>query len=31
MYEAHCRPCFARGIPKQTELDFLKGCKAGGQ
>jgi thymidine kinase len=25
MYEARCRRCFEPGIPKQTELDFLKG------
>ncbi len=24
MYEARCRRCFEPGIPKQTELDFLK-------
>ena len=31
MYEARCRRCFEPGIPKQTELDFLKGRKAGPQ
>ena len=31
MYEARCRRCFEPGIPKQTELDFLKGRKAGSQ
>jgi thymidine kinase len=24
MYEARCRRCFEPGIPKQTELDFIK-------
>ncbi len=24
MYEARCRRCFEPGIPKQTELDFVK-------
>ena len=28
MYEARCRRCFEPGIPKQTELDFLKSRKA---
>ncbi len=28
MYEARCRRCFEPGIPKQTELDFLKVRKA---
>ena len=27
MYEARCRRCFEPGIPKQTELDFLKGAR----
>jgi thymidine kinase len=31
MYEARCRRCFEPGIPKQAELDFLKGRKAGPQ
>jgi hypothetical protein len=24
MYEARCRRCFEPGIPKQTEMDFVK-------
>jgi len=28
MYEARCRRCFEPGIPKQTELDFLKSRKS---
>jgi hypothetical protein len=24
MYEARCRRCFEPGIPKQTELEFVK-------
>jgi thymidine kinase len=24
MYEARCRRCFEPGIPKQTELEFIK-------
>jgi hypothetical protein len=31
MYEARCRRCFEPGIPKQTELDFLKGRKGAPQ
>jgi thymidine kinase len=31
MYEARCRRCFEPGIPKQTELDFVKGRRAGSQ
>ena len=31
IYEARCRRCFEPGIPKQTELDFLKGRKTGPQ
>jgi thymidine kinase len=27
VYEARCRRCFEPGIPKQTELDFLRGRK----
>jgi thymidine kinase len=30
MYEARCRRCFEPGIPKQTELDFLKGQRQSG-
>jgi len=28
MYEARCRRCFEPGIPKQTELEFVKGRRA---
>lgn len=28
MYEARCRRCFEPGIPKQTELEFLKAKRA---
>ena len=28
MYEARCRRCFEPGIPKQTELDFLRARKS---
>jgi len=28
MYEARCRRCFEPGIPKQTELDFIKPRRA---
>jgi len=28
MYEARCRRCFEPGIPKQTELDFIKAKRA---
>jgi thymidine kinase len=27
MYEARCRRCFEPGIPKQKEMDFMKGRK----
>jgi thymidine kinase len=30
MYEARCRRCFAPGIPKQRELDFVKAKPRGG-
>ena len=29
MYEARCRRCFEPGIPKQTELDFVKAKRQG--
>jgi thymidine kinase len=28
MYEARCRRCFEPGIPKQSEMDFVKARKA---
>jgi thymidine kinase len=28
MYEARCRRCFEPGIPKQTEMDFVKARRA---
>jgi thymidine kinase len=28
MYEARCRRCFEPGIPKQTEMDFIKARKS---
>src|SRR5579863_8061253 len=31
MYEARCRRCFEPGIPRQSELDFLKSRKTDGQ
>ena len=31
MYEARCRRCFEPGIPRQSELDFLKSRKTEGQ
>jgi hypothetical protein len=31
MYEARCRRCFEPGIPKQSEMDFVKARKAESQ